>query len=411
MSRTTLPAAVVLAALLGLFVAAPAGAATTGTVCGQVTAFTAPTAITDGSITIEGTVEVIDSSAFGVIEAGTLLVLQAVAVADATTCLDIVADGDGNIIDIAISAQAEICGAVTLDTTTGIYSVAGVALPLALVTADADLLALLDAAVAADATVCVDATIDSTSGLITTVSLSATMTLCGAVTLDVDSVTIGGVDVPLSLLDAEAHAVVEIAVDADAAVCLQLVIDDTDIVQANLRADITLCGEVTLDADGNAVVDGVVIDAALLDAGAAALLELAASADGTACATVVAVSSNGDTSVVVSVTIEVCAEVTAIGDGTITLGGVTLGFAGAADSSIEVGDVICITAGTGPTGDPIVTDPDSDGPGASPGSGGAPLLPDTAATRPGEPSGALLLVLGLAALAVSLRGLSSTVRS
>ena len=407
MRHTTVPVAVVLAALLGLFVAAPVGAATTGTICGQVTAFTAPTAVADGSITIDGTVEVIDSSAFGAIDAGTLTVLSAVAAADATTCLEVVANTDGDIVDIAIAAQAEICGAVTLDTTTGVYSVAGVELPLALVSADADLAALLAAAAAANATVCVDVTIDSTTGLITTVSLNATMTLCGEVTLDADSVTIGGVDVPLTLLDAEAMAVLEIAVDAGAEVCLQLVVADTAIVQANLNADITLCGEVTLDADGNFVVDGVVVDAALLDAGAEALLQLAASADGEACVTIVAVSSNGDTTVTVGVIVEVCAEVTAIGDGTITLDGVTLAFAGAADSGIQVGDVVCVVAGTGPTGEPIVVEIDTDegagpgtGPGTGPGGGGV-LLPDTSTGTPADAIGLGVVLLVAAAVAAS----------
>jgi hypothetical protein len=413
MRPTTLPMAVVLAALLGLVVAAPVGAATTGTVCGQVTAFTAPTAATDGSITIDGTTEVIDSSAFGVIDASVLVILSAIAAADATTCLEIVADGDGAIVDLSIAAQAEICGEVTLDTTTGAFSVAGVLLPTSIVSADAELTALLNAAAAADATVCVDVTIDGTTGLITTVSLNATITLCGDVTLDADSVTIGGVDVPLTLLDAEALAVLRLAVEADASVCFQLVVDDTDLVEANLSADITVCGEVTLDAEGNAVIDGVTIDADLLTAGAEALLELAATADGEACATVVAVSSNGDTTVTVGVTIEVCAEVTAIGDGTITLDGVTLTFAGAADSDIEVGDVICVAAATGPTGDPTVTDPDTtdgagpgDDDGAGPGDDGAApgdddddvALPDTAVGTPADLVGTGAFLVLLAAL-------------
>ena len=47
---------------------------------------------------------------------------------------------------------------------------------------------------------------------------------------------------------------------------------------------------------------------------AAALLELAAQADGTACASVDASSTGGNTTVGVTVTIEVCAEVTAVTD-------------------------------------------------------------------------------------------------
>lgn len=411
MRRTTLPVAFVLAALLGILAAAPAAAATTGTLCGQVTAFTAPTA-TDGSITIDGTVEAIDSSA--VIEADTIAVLTTVAAAGATTCLEITADGDGVIVALDIAAQAEICGEVTLDTSTGVYSVGGVDLPAALVSADADLEALLDAAAAGGASVCLDVTISGTTGLITTASVNATLDLCGQATLDADSVAIAGVDVPLSLLDAEALAVLELAVDAGADVCLQVVVDDTDLVQANLSADIELCGEVTLEADGSATIDGVTIDAALLDAGAEALLELAASADGTACASIVAVSSGGDTSVTVGVTVEVCAEVTAIGDGTITLDGVTLGFAGAADADIEVGDVVCVAAATGPTGDPIVTDIDTEE-GAAPDDDDAaapddddPVLPDTATRGPVDPVGIGAVLLVLAAMTASSLRLSGS---
>ena len=69
--RRSLPFTLVLGVVLSLLVAGPASAASTGTLCGQVTAFTAPTAIADGSLTIDGDVEVIDSSAFGVIDAAT----------------------------------------------------------------------------------------------------------------------------------------------------------------------------------------------------------------------------------------------------------------------------------------------------------------------------------------------------
>ena len=149
MRRTSMPVALVLAGLLGLLIAAPASAAIDGTFCGQITAFTAPTAVTDGSITIDGETEIIDSSAFGVVDITTFTTLTAVANADATTCVVIDADGDGNIIDIA--AQAEICGTAALDTVSGLYSVAGVDLITTLVDADADLAAFLAVAAAVDA--------------------------------------------------------------------------------------------------------------------------------------------------------------------------------------------------------------------------------------------------------------------
>ena len=412
MRRGQLPLALVLAGLLGLLVAAPASAAVSGTLCGQVTAFTAPTAVTDGSITIDGATEVIDATAFGAIDAATLTVLTAVADADATTCLEISADPNGDIVDLSIAAQAEICGDVALDTTTGVYSVGGVALPLAVVNADAELVAMLDAAAAADAQVCLDVTISSTTGLITTIGLSATFNVCGDVTLDADSATIGGVDLPLTLLDAEAQAAIALAIDAGSDICVQLVIDDTALVQANVSLSIDLCGDVTLDASGNVMVDGVVIPDALLDANVAALLELAAAADGTACASVDATSTGGNTTVGVTVAIEVCAEVTAVTENTITLGGVTFFLAGAGNLDVEIGDTLCVTATTSPTGDPVITDVDTTDdeepatatPGATPG-GGSPMLPDTATAAGFDTgmAGALLLiatVLGAAGIAI-----------
>lgn len=409
MRRSIYSIALMLGAMLSLLVAAPASAATTGTLCGQVTAFTAATAATDGSITIDGTVEVIDSTAFGVIDAMTITTLMTVAAAEATTCVNITANASGEIIDLDIAAQAEICGNVTLDTMANIYSVGGVMLPMSLVSADADLEAFLAVAAAANADVCVDVTVDGTTGMFTTVSLNATLTVCGDATLDADSAALAGLDVPLSLLDAEAEAVLQLAIDAGADVCLAVVVANTTLVEANLSVSVDLCGDVSLDAQGNFVVDGIVIDADLLDADARALLMLAASADGTACAAVDAVSTNGDTSVGVTVTIEVCAAVTAITDGTITLDDVTFIFAGAADADIDVGDVLCVAAGTAPTGGTIIidvdaTDGDGGTPGATPGTGGAPLLPNTATDQPMSPIvlGWLLLLMagGLGASAM-----------
>lgn len=412
MRRSTLPLVVALAGLFGLLMAAPASAATTGTVCGQVTAFLAPTATTDGSITIDGTAEVIDSTAFAGLTAATITTLTAVAGADATTCLDITANAGGEIVTLNVAAQAEICGAVTADTTLGTYTVGGVTVPAALVSADADLVALLNAAAAGGATICIDVTIDSTTGLFTSVALSATINLCGDATVDADSVTIGGVDVPLSLLDAEARAALDVAIDAGADVCLSVVVDDTNIVQANLTVNVDLCGEVTLDANGDVVVDGVVIPDALLDADAAALLELAAAADGTACAAVDASTTGGDTNVGVTVTIELCAEVTAVTEDSVTIGGVTFVFAGAAAAGIEIGDDVCVAATTSPTGDPVITDIDTEdgvspGAGGGGGGGGSPMLPDTAASPVTADAttalGTLLLAAALAATVAFVR--------
>ena len=293
------------AAALGLLIAAPVSAAVTGTICGEVTAFTAPTAVTDGSITIDGTTEVIDSSASAAIDAGTLTTLTTVANADATTCLDVTANGAGEITDLGVAAQARICGTAAVNTTTGVTSVSGVDLPTSLVSTGSALDAYLDAAARSNANVCVDTTIDQTSGLITSVRLDATFTVCGDAVLDADSATLGGVDVPNTQLDAEAEAVLRLAASTGADTCMTLVVDDTQLVQANLNAATNLCGNVTLTSSGNAVVNGVPIDPALTSANAAALLQLAAEAAGTACASFKVTSVGGDTTVAATVTIDV----------------------------------------------------------------------------------------------------------
>jgi hypothetical protein len=341
MRRTAAFMAASLGLLFGLLVAMPAAAATTGTICGEVTAFTAPTAGSDGSLTIDGTTEAIDSSASAALDAATLTTLDALAAADATTCLEIEANAGGDIVDAQVATQAQICGTVTVDTTSGAFSVDGVALPTGAVSGDAEVSAVLDAAADAGADACAEVGLDVSSG---------------------------------------------------------------QIASVGVEASFELCGEVTSSASGDATVDGADVDAALLDGDAAALLALAASADGTACVSIDAASTNGQTSVGVTVDVEVCAEVTAIGDGTIALNGVTLVFGGAADTDIEVGDVVCVAAGTGPTGDGVITDLDLTL-GGGEAAGGGDLLPDTAApgTRQGDlaASGVVLLIasaIGLSAL-------------
>jgi hypothetical protein len=394
MRRPLLPSAFVLAGVLGLLVAAPASAAVTGTICGQVTAFTAPTAVADGSITIDGTTEVIDSSAFGAIDAGTLVTLTSVANADATTCLDVTANGAGEITDLDVAAQARICGTATVNTTTGVTSVSGVDLPTSLVTAGSALDAYLDAAATAGSNVCVDTTIDQTTGLITSARIDATITVCGDAVLDADSATLGGVDVPNTQLDAEAEAALRLSATTGADTCITLIVNDTQLVQANLSAAFNLCGDATLTAGGNAVVNGVPIDPALTDANAEALLQLAAEADGTACASLNVTSTGGNTTVAATVSIDVCATVTAVTDDSITAGGVTFGFAGAFDAGIRVGSRFCFDAATGPTGSPVVTA--SGVLAAAGGTGPTAMLPNTALDQPAVPLtlGVVLLLAG-----------------
>lgn len=342
MTRTglRLPVAFILALLLGLAATSTTFGASTGRICGQVTAFTAPTAVTNGDITINGVAEVIDASAFASLAVGTITTLNAVAAADATTCLDITAGAGGVIVGIAVAAAAEVCGEADLNTVTGVTTVNGVAIPTSLLTADAALSALLNVAIAANADVCINLTVDTSTGL---------------------------------------------------------------IVGVAVNADFDLCGTVEVDGAGNATVGGVTIPASMIDADASAALRLAALVDANVCVTVSGTTTGAITTVDVGVTATICATVTAVGDGTLTLEGITLIVAGDAAAGVEVGDEVCV--GIAPTtngGNPIT----SVGP---PAAGGAPTLPNTAVetTAPAAP---LLIWLAMLIAAGELGQLLRSVR-
>jgi len=70
--------------------------------------------------------------------------------------------------------------------------------------------------------------------------------------------------------------------------------------------------------------------------------------------------------------------VTAITDGTITLDGVRFLFASATDADVQVGDDLCVTAGTGPNGLIILENGGVLGAGAAAPARSAAMLPDTA---------------------------------
>jgi hypothetical protein len=257
-----------------------------------------------------------------------------------------VADASGQITSIAVAAQATTCGTATFNSTTGLFSVGGVVVPASLVGANATLAAVLDAAVDAGATVCIEATVDQTTGLFASV----------------------GVDVTFSA-----------------------------------------CGTVVIEADGDAVVGGVTLPAALIDAEMRSALQAAAAANANACVTFDAATSGGTTTASVTVTATICATVTGRTANTITLGGVTLQLGGSLASTIQVGDQVCGQIVTGPSGNPVFTDvrtvtspgpgsgPAGSGPGGSGPGGTGPALPDSATQ--GARDSTIVLVGLLAVLA------------
>lgn len=257
-----LPLAVLLGSLIALLIAAPANAATTGTLCGEITAFTAPSGGTDGSISINGTDE--DIAATAAVDTATTLTLDAVAAAGATTCVEIEADGAGVIIALDIAAQVGSCGTATIDATTGAYAVGDVLIPEPLVAVDAELAAVLDAAVSAGANVCADVTLDTTTGVITSVSLTATIDLCGDVTLTATGeVVVDGTIVPDDVLTAELRALLEMAAEADAEGCVSIDATSTNgNTSLGVDVELTICATVTAITDSTITIGDVTFDLA-----------------------------------------------------------------------------------------------------------------------------------------------------
>ena len=223
-----------------------------GTLCGQVTTFTAPTPVADGSITINGIASVIDKSAAGTISAALLARLTIIANAHATACLDITANAGGTIVNLTFAASAQLCGAVAFNATLGAYSVNGVLLPAAVVNANAGARALLSAAAAGGGSACVTVTSDTTTGAILALAVTASVDVCGKVVLGANgTATVGGrlIAAPVLAADANLRSALQLAAHGNANACASL----TSSVNANGTLDVTGNATVTICAVVNAV--------------------------------------------------------------------------------------------------------------------------------------------------------------
>lgn len=208
-----------MALLLGLIVAAPVSAAATGTQCGTVTAYTAPTAVADGSFTMDGTPETIDATAD--VDANASAALAAAAAADSEICLDVVAGQDGVITSVSLASS--FCGDVTVDTTTGAATVNGVAVPTAVTGADGNLAAVLDAAASANGDACLDVTYDSRTGAIVDASARVSLDQCGRVVLEGDGdALVGGMLLPEELIDSELRTTLQATAAANGNACVAI---------------------------------------------------------------------------------------------------------------------------------------------------------------------------------------------
>lgn len=268
---TGLGTSLVLATLLATLIATPVaatprgaeGAASPdlelvvdGTNCGQVTAFVAPTAVTDGSINLDGASETIEAGT--TLGAATALALTALATADAFTCLDLAVDAGGDITAISIAGSAAICGSVSTDGTLYTIDDTTFAGDVADLLADGDLTALLDAAIAASADVCADVTVETTNGVVTAVGIDATFELCGTVTVDGDGdATVDGATIPASFLSPGTTSTLELAAAAGAQACVTIAADNSGNVDATVTVEV--CATVDAVGGSSMSVDGVVI--------------------------------------------------------------------------------------------------------------------------------------------------------
>ena len=136
----------------------------------------------------------------------------------------------------------------------------------------------------------------------------------------VDEVTL--TEEQLALLDADVLAALRLTAAAGGAGCVDVEIGAEAIT---VSAEIQLCSvRVAVDADDNVTVEGVEIDADLLDAELLNLLRAAAAADAEACLQVEVTENE----VIVIVQLGVCVTATANDDGSVTvlLGGVEIVF-------------------------------------------------------------------------------------
>lgn len=273
-----LPTAILVALGLMLAVAAPALAAPAagptggravqaqladGEICGSVTAYTAPTPTTPGSITINGTT---DPIAAGVVVDATLsaALSPATAAAPVTACLTLTVDNDGTatavVTGLAADASVRLCGPVSAAGTgvSRVFTVSGALLPPTAI--DANVTALLNAAAAANASVCLDVTASATTGAITAAAnLDAEFQLCGQVAASGSGAarefTVAGVALAAAQLSAAEIALLELALLNRANVCVQFMIVDSAVTSLSARADV--CVTVSAATATSVTLDGV----------------------------------------------------------------------------------------------------------------------------------------------------------
>jgi hypothetical protein len=236
--------------------------------------------------------------------------------------------------------------------------------------------------------------------------LAVQETICGRVdAVTQDEATVDGHEIPLDGLDADAVAGLQLALNGNLDACVEVETDAGVVTQAySVTVTADLCGRVRPAGGTDVMVDGVVIPPELVNAETMTALQFAMSNNGSACLAIDVAGDGSTTTVEVQFDMEACGTVTAVGNGTIELNGVTFDVAAGVDLEADVDDVICVFMTTSADGGVEITqrtdeDEDGDGGGEVDGGGGQPV-PDTA--MPLAPSsatlGAGLLLVGTALL-------------
>jgi len=174
-TRRSLAIAVgVAATLLAAFAPVATFAATTGVECGIINAYTAPVGPTDGSIQFGFTGPTETILAAATMDPAVLANLTSQTGNGSITCLDVTADGSGDITALAYASSGQVSGLVTYDSVQDAYIVADrIFVPTSQLVAQPDLIPIVKVPYEAGQTLTVSFTIDTSNGNLNGVSTAS----------------------------------------------------------------------------------------------------------------------------------------------------------------------------------------------------------------------------------------------
>lgn len=232
---------------------------------------------------------------------------------------------------------------------------------------------------------------------------AATDTICGRVDAVTDTTaTVDGVVVGIADLGTDAVAGLQLALNAGTSGCVDVTVEDGQ--QPNATAvDVSLsslCGNVDPAPGSDVLIDRVLIPPDLVSADVLGALQWSINQNASACFSASVSGGGSDTQVDVSLDLSLCSPVTALGNDSVTLGGMRFAVAPDVDLQASVGEVLCVVISTADDGtlQVIAVDDEDDGsPAPTPGPAQTP--PDTAISQPVSSHipatlGAVLVLIG-----------------